>query len=106
MTENVLTGETVIENLGKKAKDAAKVLRKLSAREKDAALEAMIEGLKNHVVEYVMSSGKVYFEKCAGVKMGRAWQRCGRNTCAGRTDGSYVAVSVGKCLMYGDRLAQ
>ena len=58
MTENVLTGEAVIENLGTKAKHAAKVLRKLSAKEKNTALEAMIEGLKNHTGKILEANSK------------------------------------------------
>src|SRR5699024_9796949 len=58
MTENVLTGEAVIENLGTKAKHAAKVLRKLSAKEKNTALEAMIEGLKNHAGKILEANSK------------------------------------------------
>ncbi|WP_017549550.1 glutamate-5-semialdehyde dehydrogenase [Salinicoccus carnicancri] len=58
MTENVLTGEAIIENLGTKAKHAAKVLRKLSAKEKDAALEAMIGGLENHAGKILEANSK------------------------------------------------
>src|SRR5699024_8489047 len=46
------------ENLGTKAKHAANVLRKLSAKEKNTALEAMIEGLKNHTGKILEANSK------------------------------------------------
>lgn len=61
MTENLLTEDAVLEELGTKAKQAAKVLRGLSATEKNAALAAMIEGLKSNR-ENILSANKMDIE--------------------------------------------
>ncbi|WP_411842579.1 glutamate-5-semialdehyde dehydrogenase [Salinicoccus sp. HZC-1] len=61
MTEQVLTEDTALQELGTKAKQAAKVLRGLSATEKNEALSAMMESLKNNE-EKILSANKIDIE--------------------------------------------
>lgn len=61
MTEHVMTEDDVLQELGTKAKHAAKVLRKLSATEKNEALTAMIQGLKNNTGN-ILSANKIDIE--------------------------------------------
>lgn len=48
MNENTVTENTVLEELGKKAKQSARILRGLSASDKNEALLAMAEALKDN----------------------------------------------------------
>lgn len=58
MNENTLTENTVLEELGKKAKQSARTLRSLSAGQKNEALLAMAEALQNNHEEILSANAK------------------------------------------------